>query len=269
MKSKKLCALCQENKTMSNNEKATCSKDNCLVSSVIMDAIKQKRESNSIFSDAEELALKDVCQMFDYALTHQPPVIISREEWWGLSPDETKGYLNIPSKDLSHYYDTLIIHHAGNRYNNPTMQKIQNMQRRKNYADIAYNFWIDGTWKIYEWRPLNKIQAHTFTDNDHHVGLVGVILLADLDTLNKGLSWPEWFVEQLLGDGIYTKEMLQSVLQLAVYLDDLLEIKSVSGHTEYQKVHWISKVSENCPGDKGDIITLIIKELFARKSALK
>lgn len=56
-----------------------------------------------------------------------------------------------------------------------------------NYADVAYNFMVGLDGSIYEGRSLRNIQAHV--KGVHH-GLIGIAILADLDSENSGM--PEW-----------------------------------------------------------------------------
>ena len=152
-------------------------------------------------------------QLFDH--TKLTPLnikeIVKRDEWKAREPiiEAGRNYekINTPLKD---YYNTIVIHHSGNSEDFPTVQFVQNehMDGTLKAADIGYHFAIDKYGKIYEGRPINIAGSHVKSAN---TGKIGIVLLADLDTEDKGV-----FLD--FSDGYVTKEMRESLYRLSIYL---------------------------------------------------
>jgi hypothetical protein len=170
-----------------------------------------------------------------------PPRIISREQWGAkpprLGPGRLFDEINIP---LDEYYHTIIIHHAGNEFTYPTVNQIQEKHFKENKADIGYHFAIDRYGNIFEGRPIGIAGAHVSNAN---TGLIGIVLLADLDTKDSGLVWYksmfEWFDDEL------TPQMKQSALHLVLYLKQEYGIEYLGGHQDVN-------CTRPCPGDVGE-----------------
>lgn len=151
---------------------------------------------------------------------------------WGARPPVT----NRP--DLSYDpvkpddYDSIVIHHSGNRHDFPTMKMIQdkhmNASGDDQRADIGYHFGIDKDGIIYEGRAIDILGAHIKLYN---AGKIGVLFLSDLSTDNEGLEYYKKLVEW--SDGELTKAMEKSLLKLCVQLDHLYGIDKVGGHREF------------------------------------
>ena len=193
----------------------------------------------------------------------EKPNIISRKDWGAKDPDGSKKLDNIPTKNLSFYYHSIVIHHTGNSDNNPSPNDIQNEQMEGKYADIAYNFLIGLDGKIYEGRSLNKMEAHI--KGVHH-GLIGIALLADLDTKNQGMSGWKNAIENVLGDSKSTPQMMESLIDLIRYLGDTYGIQYLGGHKEFHQA-LNPQMADNgdaryCPGDKGMQIVDQLRALF-------
>jgi hypothetical protein len=189
-----------------------------------------------------------------------PPPIIKRKDWGADYADLSKGYELIENENLAQYYHTIVIHHSGNATNYPTMKSVQEEQMDGGYADIAYNYGIDKDGKIYYGRPLFIKQAHV---KGGHKGLIGIVMLADLDTQNSGLSGPELLAEEVLGDGDVSDEMYQSLVQLTQYLKVMYGIDYFGAHKEVHSVYNPTDVSNgdgrNCPGNLGTQLVQILR----------
>jgi hypothetical protein len=197
-------------------------------------------------------------EYYEYAEKNQPPNIIERQGWWAKEPIKENWYDDIPNENISEYYESIIIHHSGNADNNPTMLDIQKKQMKSWYADIAYNFGIDASGNIYEWRPLNKKQAHTKVHN-HEKWLMGILLLWDFDTKNIWLNSIKKIVEAIEWDSKIAENMLKSLFQLIIYLSKKYGINNLYGHSEYNEIIWMANGLKSCPGDKWEKLLYIAK----------
>jgi len=105
-----------------------------------------------------------------------------------------------------------------------------------------------------------------------HHGLIGIALLADLDSKNEGL--PEWkkAVERVLGSSTPTSEMIESLNDLVKYLNQAYGIIYLGGHREFHQILNPQMVDggENryCPGDQGIIIVEQLRTLYINLSHL-
>ena len=194
------------------------------------------------------------------------PVIISRKDWGAKDPDHSKKMDDVPTKDLSTYYHSIVLHHTGNADNNPSPNDIQDEQMKGDYSDIAYNFLIGLDGSIYEGRSLTKMEAHV---KGVHNGLIGIALLADLDTKDEGM--PAWkkAIEKVLGDSKPTPEMIKALISLVKYLDETYGIQYLGGHKEFHQVLNSQRVENGefryCPGDKGMQIVDQLRSFFKFK----
>lgn len=174
----------------------------------------------------------------------QEPLIIPRKQWGAAQPVIGPGssYDKIPG-NLNVYYDTIVLHHSGNKINYPTVRQVQKEQMDDHYADIAYHYAVDKDGKIYEGRPINIKGAHVKGKN---TGKIGVVLLADLDKANSGLSWPAAIAESFNGNGDKTEAMVESLVNLVQFLRRTYGIEVFGGHKEV-----LNDQNYNCPGDVG------------------
>jgi RHS repeat-associated protein len=193
--------------------------------------------------------------------------IKKRSEWGARNPDSSKGLKKISAKNLAVYYNSVVIHHTGNRTNSPTPNEVQNKQMdEKDYADVAYNYLIGQDGTIYEGRDLNKQQAHVAGE---HAGLIGIALLSDLDSENKGLSDVELKIEEVLGDGKVTAAMTNSLYNLTTKLNQEYGISYFGGHKEFHQAlnpkSFGNADSRYCPGNLGmNLVNEIRKSLKMR-----
>lgn len=168
------------------------------------------------------------------------PRIIGRAGWKAAPPNVANGYERVGG-DYHSAYNTIVIHHSGNRNNYPTMRQAQDEEMRKGYADIAYHFGVDIKGSIYAGRPLWIKGAHVKGLN---TGKIGVVLLTDLDTENSGLNLFEKLAENLNGDGYVSGAMYSSLVNLVLYLRNEYCITFLGGHKEVLN-------ERNCPGNLG------------------
>ena len=191
------------------------------------------------------------------------PKIISRKEWGAKSPILGSGRsyehitatikaktffgtaynqsVSIPA-DLAKYYNTITLHHSGNGDNYMSIQELQGKEQDAGYADIPYHFAIDSKGNIYEGRPINIKGAHVKGGN---TGNIGIVLMSDLDTENRGLGLVSSIIENFSGNGGASTEMRQSVTNLVSYLNGKYGIQYLGGHKEK------ANDPRNCPGDGG------------------
>ncbi|WP_371824747.1 peptidoglycan recognition family protein [Pedobacter sp. Bi27] len=106
---------------------------------------------------------------------------------------------------------------------------------------MPYHFAIDKDRKIYEGRPINIKGSHVENGN---TGNIGIVLMADLDTQEAGLSLVKRYVEKFMGDGEATDPMIESLFQLSRYLKSEYGIKYLGGHQEFLP-------ARPCPGNIG------------------
>jgi len=170
----------------------------------------------------------------------QPGIkIISRTEWGAKKPI-TKGREWEKIKgDLSAYYNTITVHHTGNSDNYMTIQELQEKEQDNNYADVPYHFAIDKFGNIYEGRPIDIVGSHVAGAN---TGNIGIALLADLDTEDRGLGF--WASLAETSDGSASKEMRVSLTNLVIHLKAKYGIDTLGGHQEVIQ-------NRSCPGDNG------------------
>jgi len=144
--------------------------------------------------------------------------------------------------DLAKHYNTITVHHAGNGDNYMNIKELQKKEQSAGYADIPYHFAIDSKGNIFEGRPINVKGSHVKGGN---TGNIGIVLLTDLDTENKGLGSVESIIEAVTGNGGASKEMRQSLTDLVSFLNHEYGIQYLGGHKEK------AKDPRNCPGDGG------------------
>jgi len=181
----------------------------------------------------------NVCLDTQLPVFPKPP-IVSRKDWGARAPDLSKGYEKITAPP-KFYYTSITLHHAGNKYNYPTVNTAQEVDMDKGWADISYHFAIDRNGVIYQGRPLEIKGAHILNNN---TGRIGIVLLVDLDRTDSGLSAIGKAAELFLGDGATTNEMEDSLVALIQYLRQEYHVQYLDGHKEVLD-------ERNCPGDEG------------------
>jgi RHS repeat-associated protein len=166
------------------------------------------------------------------------PEIIGRNAW-GAREAQTGpkySYEKIIAP-LSSYYNSIVVHHAGNAKDNPSIKDIQDEHMDKNdKADIGYHFAIDQSGNIYQGRPIGIKGAHVDNAN---TGKIGIVLLGDFDTSNDGLGFFKKLFET--SNSPKTTEMISSLQKLVTYL-------SVKYNIDYLGVHKEVNCERYCPG---------------------
>ncbi|WP_170148955.1 DUF6443 domain-containing protein [Chryseobacterium defluvii] len=189
------------------------------------------------------------------------PNIISRQEWGAKAPITKGRSWEELECDLSAYYNTITIHHSGNKSNYMNIQELQIKEQASGYADIPYHFAIDSAGNIYEGRPIYVKGAHTAGANTSNIGIV---LLSDLDYQNKGLSFEKFLYENYLnGNGGASTKMRESLTNLVSYLNSQYGIQYLGGHIE--------KINDAryCPGDGGMKIVSYLRQKFNMQIPIK
>ncbi len=189
------------------------------------------------------------------------PNIISRQQWGAKDPiKKGRSWEGIPVS-LAAYYDTITIHHSGNKNNYVNIKQLQIDEQVKGYADIPYHFAIDSKGNIYEGRPIYIKGAHTAGANTSNIGIV---LMSDLDFQNKGLSFEKFLFENYInGNGGASTKMRESLTSLVSYLNDQYGIQYLGGHIE--KIH----DTRYCPGDGGMKIVNYLRQKFNMQVPIK
>jgi ABC-type transporter Mla subunit MlaD len=221
----------------------------------------QKREAAEMEREIERELKKSQARESQKAIFFDPK-IISRKEWGARQPiigDKKRNYEPI-TIDLATYYDTIVIHHGGNKVNYPTIKYIQDLHMNGDLkaADIGYHYAIDRFGNIYEGRPINIVGSHVKGAN---TGKIGIILLADLDTENKGLGLLKP-LEVLDGDGEVSENMRKSLKSLVKWLNDKYGIEALGSHTEVVE-------DRNCAGDLGQIEVEVLRKVFKFNQPVK
>ena len=177
--------------------------------------------------------------------------VVSRKDWNARQEQTGANYsYEKITTPLVEYYDTIVVHHSGNAKHFPSVKDIQNEHMDDmEKADIGYHFAIDKEGKIYEGRPINIKGAHVDKAN---TGKIGIVLLGDLSTDNKGINKGifgslKLNMEIKDGDDYITDKMEKSLLRLCIHLDRLYKIDFVGGHME---IATSSNTDERyCPGN--------------------
>jgi RHS repeat-associated protein len=193
--------------------------------------------------------------------------IVSREAWGARQAKSTIQKAKVKGSKAN-YYNSIIIHHTGNRSNNPTPNDIQEEQMNGEYDDIAYNYLVaqDGT--IYEGRSLDDIGASLV---GNHYGQIAIAFLGDYSYDNQGVDrLDKKLVESWNGSSKITRPMLDAAANLVNYLNGKYGIDIIGGHKEFHDVLNAGLNSRGgdryCPGDAGSAITSYLKNMFKMKS---
>ncbi|MCG8422199.1 MAG: peptidoglycan recognition protein family protein [Proteobacteria bacterium] len=161
--------------------------------------------------------------------------VISRAAWGARPPitdDPDRSYERY-TEPLTDVYDSIVVHHSGNR-GYRTMSEIQaEHQDDQDRADVGYHFGIALSGHVYEGRPIDIKGSHVDGAN---TGKIGIVLMADLDTTDTGVLFD-------LSDDEITNRMQGSLIRLIEQLKrEYPGIRFLGGHKEFDK-------RRNCPGD--------------------
>jgi hypothetical protein len=164
---------------------------------------------------------------------------ITERTAWGAKPP----ILNDPKREYKAYtgpledvLDSIVVHHAGNE-GHKTMTDVQNyhLNKKDPSADIDYHFGINLAGEVFEGRPIGVVGAHVSGGN---TGKIGIVLLADLDPQNKGMSW----YEIDMSEDPLTPKMEASLLRLIHFLiGKYPKVRLLGGHSEFDSRRF-------CPG---------------------
>ena len=146
--------------------------------------------------------------------------------------------INVPydwSEELNYVNDPylLIYHHAA--INDITVEGIDELHKKRGFAGIGYNYYIDKTGVIYKGRPDDAEGAHALNNNKISLGIC---------------------LEGNLEEEYATNEQLKSLEKLSVYLCIKYDIKAFIGHKDVRETL--------CPGKNfplDEIRERVIKEL--------
>jgi hypothetical protein len=164
------------------------------------------------------------------------PLIIPREEWGALPPnheaayekglysDETPEGWRTYEGDLRDDYQTLVVHHSVIDEGDDllTLLEVQRLHREdRQWADVAYHFFIGKQGAVYEGRAMNVRGTHVA---GYNTGSLGVCLLGDFMTNTP------------------STEQLDMLRQLSRWLVVRLQLTHLAGHRDFNP-------ETLCPGD--------------------
>jgi hypothetical protein len=159
--------------------------------------------------------------------------IIPRTEWGAVEPnvqgsvegpydaDTNPGGWYVYEEPLVQALNTIVVHHSALPLSDGPLEIQHKHMHTKGYADIAYQFIIDGVGRVYEGRSLEVRGAHT---GGHNTGTIGIVLMGHFERAKP------------------TEAQLTSLGQLGLCLRDEFEITHIAGHRDFQP-----KVTV-CPG---------------------
>jgi len=164
------------------------------------------------------------------------PGIISREEWGALPPnhnatfeegfystDNPEGW-RVYDTNLEDAYQTVVIHHSViyEADDNETMLEIQRFHRdKRNWADVAYHFFVGKSGAIYQGRDWAVRGTHV---GGYNTGSLGICLLGNF--MNESP----------------TDAQITSTNQLLAWLVTRLKLTHIAGHRDFN-------ADTLCPGD--------------------
>ena len=151
--------------------------------------------------------------------------IVERQQWGKRTPK----YENL-EKDWD--YDSIVIHHSGNRgYKDPKEIERKHMDDNK-YDDVGYHYMIHPNGTIYEGREIIYKGTHVFQVN---TGKIGILMMGDYDE-----QW--WDFDDTLSQ-THIEKMKELVKTLR---RSFTGIKYFGGHLEFAKAHGDERT---CPGN--------------------
>jgi hypothetical protein len=169
------------------------------------------------------------------------PLIVPRDEWGALPPnheatqengfysEDTPEGWRVYEGDIREIYKTLVVHHsvidAGDDL--LTLLEVQRLHREdRQWADVAYHFFIGKTGTVYEGRAMNVRGTHVARYN---TGSLGVCLLGDFMTATPSV------------------EQLNTLRQLSRWLTVRLQLTHLAGHRDFNPETF-------CPGDNLELL---------------
>lgn len=209
--------------------------------------LTQRSGSPSTEADLSALATT-AAQRFDGLKEIERPYIVPRDDWGALDPDHSARFENgfysadnpegwyVYPPDIRDAYKTLVIHHSvideGDDLS--TLIEIQRAHRKdRNWADVAYHFFIGEEGTVYEGRALDVRGTHVA---GYNTGSAGVCLLGNYMELEPN------------------EAQLRALGSLSAWLALRLQLTHLAGHRDFNSITL-------CPGDN---IAAILSALAER-----
>ena len=151
--------------------------------------------------------------------------IIPRSEWGAVEPDvkasvegvydpvtNPGGWL-VYVEPLPEVLNTIVVHHSALPLSDGPLEIQYKHIQLRGFADIGYNFVIDGAGQLYEGRSLAVRGAHT---GGHNTGTIGIVLLGNFEETEP------------------LEEQLVTLKKLARCLADEYALTHLAGHRDFQ-----------------------------------
>lgn len=151
--------------------------------------------------------------------------IIPRSEWGAVEPNldtsvegiydpatNPGGWL-VYDEPLPEVLNTIIVHHSALPLSDGPLEIQYKHIQLRGFADIGYNFVIDGAGQLYEGRSLAARGAHT---GGHNTGTIGIVLLGNFEETEP------------------LEEQLLTLKQLVRCLADEYALTHLAGHRDFQ-----------------------------------
>ena len=164
------------------------------------------------------------------------PNIMPRAEWGALPPDHEakfeKGFATtehpegwlVYNNDIRDIYKTLVVHHSviDEGEDIASLLEIQRLHRKdRQWADVAYHFFIGKQGTVYEGRAINVRGTHVA---GYNTGSLGVCLIGNFMEISP------------------TAEQLDALRLLSRWLTVRLQLTHLAGHRDFNEI-------TVCPGD--------------------
>jgi len=128
-------------------------------------------------------------------------------------PVANPGGWMVYDRPLPQVLNTIIVHHSASSLSDGALEIQSTHIQYKGFADIAYNFVIDGIGQIYEGRVLTARGAHT---GGHNTGTIGIVLLGNFEEIEP------------------IEAQLVALKRLAGCLASAYTITHLAGHRDFQ-----------------------------------
>jgi len=198
-------------------------------------AARRLNEDGDVVAEVAPLATS-AANRTNLAKVIERPAIVPRAEWGALAPnydaenengffsdDNPEGW-RVYEPDIRDIYKTLVIHHSVIDEDDDiaTLLEIQTLHRGdRQWADVAYHFFIGKEGTVYEGRDINARGTHVA---GYNTGSIGVCLLGDFMT------------------DLPTDDQLTTVKALGLWLAVRLQLTHIAGHRDFNDF-------TVCPGD--------------------
>lgn len=161
-------------------------------------------------------------------------------------------------------YSMIAIHHAGRSYScgpgSLQMQQIQREHKIDHSDDVGYHYGIDCSGFIFEGRDIRYKGRHV---KELNTGIVGIVLLANLTTVEEGgdaYAKIRTGVKEKTGYEdvqIIPSRQIDALIALVGVLKSAFDIFVLGGHIEFPK-----QVGKICPGNVGMELVRVLRSQY-------